>query len=304
MRYYFLRVSLPRRDCRPIPGENPFAGKEEVCEQTCACQGDEAIYIAYFSSTGWHRSPHNNQYHYTLRGYNASGWMAITLEMGASGRTKVFTYGHKHWMIWSSNSKGGSLRAKYFFNSKDHEEAHVRYSLLGRNLGSGPLIEEQLDTRPEEYGMVILRLYDRIQTSSDLSSVGPSGYQDGQRFPQAINCLSLGRVKISSSDNVLMTSSNTYPVEWTILATNIDPAAKTKSAPTKEKMALGKSQAQYVVGVDFSKEDCCAGSNKCSVRQLMGVNNGNPRNDDNDDKATDNSGNNMRNSRIIVPTGM
>ncbi|KAK0473526.1 hypothetical protein EDD18DRAFT_1117351 [Armillaria luteobubalina] len=234
MRYYFLRISLPHRDwyfgnrsksytcsnslADPFPGRILLQARRKYASKLARAR---VTRLSIFS-TGWHRSPHNNQYHYTLRGYNASGWMAITLEMGASGRTKVFTYGHKHWMIWSSNSKGGSLRTKYFFNSKDHEEAHVCYSLLGRNLGSGPLIEEQLDTRPEEYGMVILRLYDRIQTSSDLSSVGPSGYQDGQHFLQAINCLSLGRVKISSSDNVLMTSSNTYPIEWGIVTDQLD----------------------------------------------------------------------------------
>ncbi|KAK0493997.1 hypothetical protein EDD18DRAFT_1107505 [Armillaria luteobubalina] len=123
MCYYFLCISLPCWDwffsnwstsyTRSNSLADPFLGRILLQARRK---------YTYFSSTGWHHSLHNHQYHYTLRGYNTSGWMMVTLEMGTSGRTKVFTYGHKHWMIWSSNSRGGSLHPKYFFNSKDHEE--------------------------------------------------------------------------------------------------------------------------------------------------------------------------------------
>ncbi|KAK0482835.1 hypothetical protein EDD18DRAFT_1112471 [Armillaria luteobubalina] len=67
-------------------------------------------------------------------------------------------------------------------------KARIMRSLLGRNLGSGPLIEEQLDTRPEEYGMVILRY---INVKQDAFIVADFAEQ-------------------------------TYPVEWGIVTDQLD----------------------------------------------------------------------------------
>ncbi|KAK0488363.1 hypothetical protein EDD18DRAFT_1110333 [Armillaria luteobubalina] len=65
--------------------------------------------------SGWHQSKQRKTCHYTLRGYNGAGWMAVTLEMDAGGNDGVFPYGQQHW--------NGRLRAKYFFDAGDHVEA-------------------------------------------------------------------------------------------------------------------------------------------------------------------------------------
>ncbi|KAK0474488.1 hypothetical protein EDD18DRAFT_1116505 [Armillaria luteobubalina] len=104
MCYYFLRIGLPHWDwffgnrsksyTRSNSLADPFPGR--ILLQARRKYASKLVHArTYFSSMGWHHSLHNHQYHYTLRGYNALGWMTITLEMGTSGRMKVFTYGPK-----------------------------------------------------------------------------------------------------------------------------------------------------------------------------------------------------------------
>ncbi|KAK0468514.1 hypothetical protein IW261DRAFT_1426341 [Armillaria novae-zelandiae] len=70
--------------------------------------------------SGWHTSLQNPWYHYTLRGYNRLGWMAVTLEMEAANQGMVFTYNPRDWNRWMLHS--GGLRAKHFFHFGDHVE--------------------------------------------------------------------------------------------------------------------------------------------------------------------------------------
>ncbi|KAK0500976.1 hypothetical protein EDD18DRAFT_1101945 [Armillaria luteobubalina] len=73
--------------------------------------------------SGWHRSKHRKTYHYTLRGYNGAGWMTITLEMEAGNNDGVFPYGQQHWNYWLAQAGAqGNLKAKYFFDARDHVE--------------------------------------------------------------------------------------------------------------------------------------------------------------------------------------
>ncbi|KAK0468970.1 hypothetical protein IW261DRAFT_1573278 [Armillaria novae-zelandiae] len=75
---------------------------------------------------GWHSSLQNPRYHYTLRGYNARGWMAITLEMEAGNLGQAFPYGRRDWKRWAPHAGGqGKLRAKYFFYAADHVELEL-----------------------------------------------------------------------------------------------------------------------------------------------------------------------------------
>ncbi|KAK0468552.1 hypothetical protein IW261DRAFT_1573779 [Armillaria novae-zelandiae] len=67
----------------------------------------------------WHTSLQNPRYHYTLRGYNGVGWMAVTLEMEASNQGMVYTYKPRDWNHWKV---GVNLRAKHFFYPGDHVE--------------------------------------------------------------------------------------------------------------------------------------------------------------------------------------
>ncbi|KAK0501963.1 hypothetical protein EDD18DRAFT_1100462 [Armillaria luteobubalina] len=74
--------------------------------------------------SGWHRSKQRKTCHYTLRGYNGAGWMAVTLEMDAGGNDGVFPYRQQHWNVWLAQAGAqGRLRAKYFFDAGDHVEA-------------------------------------------------------------------------------------------------------------------------------------------------------------------------------------
>ncbi|KAK0476301.1 hypothetical protein IW261DRAFT_1421615 [Armillaria novae-zelandiae] len=68
--------------------------------------------------SGWHTSLLNPRYHYTLRGYNKSGWMSVTIEMEAVNQGLVYTYQRQDWNQWMVNS--GGLRAKHFFQPGDH----------------------------------------------------------------------------------------------------------------------------------------------------------------------------------------
>ncbi|KAK0482302.1 hypothetical protein IW261DRAFT_1417893 [Armillaria novae-zelandiae] len=50
--------------------------------------------------SGWHMSLLNPRYHYTLRGYNKSGWMSVTIEMEAANQGLVYTYQRQDWNQW------------------------------------------------------------------------------------------------------------------------------------------------------------------------------------------------------------
>ncbi|KAK0488098.1 hypothetical protein EDD18DRAFT_1110704 [Armillaria luteobubalina] len=72
---------------------------------------------------GWHLSLNNLHYHYTLRGYNPQGWMAVTLEMEGGNQGLVFTYQARHWNRWLVRAGGqAQLKAKHFFDPVDHVE--------------------------------------------------------------------------------------------------------------------------------------------------------------------------------------
>ncbi|KAK0486654.1 hypothetical protein EDD18DRAFT_1360663 [Armillaria luteobubalina] len=74
---------------------------------------------------GWHSSLSNRHYHYTLRGYDRVGWMAIALEMEAGKRGRVYRYGHDDWQRWMARALAqgqGTLGAKYIFHAGDHVE--------------------------------------------------------------------------------------------------------------------------------------------------------------------------------------
>ncbi|KAK0491940.1 hypothetical protein EDD18DRAFT_1109351 [Armillaria luteobubalina] len=74
--------------------------------------------------SGWHQLKQRKTCHYTLRGYNGAGWMAVTLEMDAGGNNGVFPYRQQHWNVWLAQAGAqGRLRAKYFFDAGDHVEA-------------------------------------------------------------------------------------------------------------------------------------------------------------------------------------
>ncbi|KAK0501960.1 hypothetical protein EDD18DRAFT_1100459 [Armillaria luteobubalina] len=78
---------------------------------------------------GWHRSWKNPQYHYTLRGYNAAGWMSFTVEMEAGNRGREFPYGQPEWNDWLARARGNPamLRAKHFFDPADHVETGISW---------------------------------------------------------------------------------------------------------------------------------------------------------------------------------
>ncbi|KAK0227729.1 hypothetical protein IW262DRAFT_1292685 [Armillaria fumosa] len=78
---------------------------------------------------GWHRSRNNPRYHYTLRGYNAAGWMAFTVEIEAGTQGIDFAYGQLEWNIWLARAGGNlaMLRAKHFFDLADHVEAGISW---------------------------------------------------------------------------------------------------------------------------------------------------------------------------------
>ncbi|KAK0491864.1 hypothetical protein EDD18DRAFT_1109603 [Armillaria luteobubalina] len=75
---------------------------------------------------GWHSSLQNQNYHYTLRGYNRRGWMALTLEMEAGNQGQVYAYGRRDWKRWSWKARAngqGKPGRNLFFNTSDHVEA-------------------------------------------------------------------------------------------------------------------------------------------------------------------------------------
>ncbi|KAK0506784.1 hypothetical protein EDD18DRAFT_1343220 [Armillaria luteobubalina] len=71
-------------------------------------------------SSGWQTLLLNPQYHYTLRGYNRLGWMAVMLEMEVANQGMVYTYHAGDWNCWMVRL--GRLRPKHFFQSGDHVE--------------------------------------------------------------------------------------------------------------------------------------------------------------------------------------
>ncbi|KAK0479374.1 hypothetical protein EDD18DRAFT_1113871 [Armillaria luteobubalina] len=48
----------------------------------------------------WHQSWMNPQYHYTLQGYNAVGWMSFIVEMDVGNWGREFSYGQPEWNDW------------------------------------------------------------------------------------------------------------------------------------------------------------------------------------------------------------
>ncbi|KAK0492448.1 hypothetical protein EDD18DRAFT_1357702 [Armillaria luteobubalina] len=135
IRYYFLHSRLPKRDSsfgdrqqthtRSASKADPFPANvllevERRYGAELAQQGVDKLSIF----CGWHRSPKNPRYHYTLRGYNAAGWMAFTVEMEAGNQGREFPYGQTEWNIWLAHARGNPamLRAKHFFDPANHVE--------------------------------------------------------------------------------------------------------------------------------------------------------------------------------------
>ncbi|KAK0477500.1 hypothetical protein EDD18DRAFT_1114649 [Armillaria luteobubalina] len=83
---------------------------------------------------GWHLSLKNQKYHYTLRGYNRQGWMALTLEMEGGNQGQVYAYGRCDWKRWSWKARAnrqGRPGGKLFFNPSDHVELGIQqYKLI------------------------------------------------------------------------------------------------------------------------------------------------------------------------------
>ncbi|KAK0493175.1 hypothetical protein EDD18DRAFT_1357120 [Armillaria luteobubalina] len=117
IRYYFLHSGLPKRDsffgdrqqththsaskADPFPA-NVLLEAERRYGAKLAQQGVDKLSIF----CGWHRSPKNPRYHYTLRGYNAAGWMAFTVEMEVGNQGREFPYRQTEWNIWLAHAGG------------------------------------------------------------------------------------------------------------------------------------------------------------------------------------------------------
>ncbi|KAK0489872.1 hypothetical protein EDD18DRAFT_1109745 [Armillaria luteobubalina] len=105
----------------------------------------ERRYGSMFVQLGIEKLSMLKMYHYTLCGYNGAGWMTITLEMEAGNNDRVFPYGQQHWNYWLAQAGAqGNLKAKYFFDARDHVEMHAgipyypNESLLGDNVVDYP----------------------------------------------------------------------------------------------------------------------------------------------------------------------
>ncbi|KAK0478095.1 hypothetical protein EDD18DRAFT_1114216 [Armillaria luteobubalina] len=151
MRYFYLRGSLPRLDryfgkhsqlnSLSASLADPYPGKIllEAERRYSHVLGKTGV-VSLSMFAGWHRSPQNRRYHYTLRGYNTAGWMVLTLEMQARNRGKVFTYGSSSWKAWASKAGSGNLPARHFFDTGDHKEVSVGLLLTG--------LKSEMDTAP------------------------------------------------------------------------------------------------------------------------------------------------------------
>ncbi|KAK0471786.1 hypothetical protein IW261DRAFT_1424873 [Armillaria novae-zelandiae] len=118
LKLYYLRMGIQARDTF-------FSNPKQIypLSSSLADNFPMKVLLEAKQSCGWHSSLQNPRYHYTLRGYNARGWMAITLEMEARNLGQAFPYGHRDWKWWATRAGGqGKLRAKYFFYAADHVE--------------------------------------------------------------------------------------------------------------------------------------------------------------------------------------
>ncbi|KAK0492990.1 hypothetical protein EDD18DRAFT_1357401 [Armillaria luteobubalina] len=111
LRFYYIRVGLQARDTF-------FGNTKQIYTRSPSLVGDfpakvlleaERRYAGVLSRegvdklsifSGWHTSLLNPRYHYTLRGYNTAGWMAVTVEMEASNQGMYFTYDSSDWNRW------------------------------------------------------------------------------------------------------------------------------------------------------------------------------------------------------------
>ncbi|KAK0494280.1 hypothetical protein EDD18DRAFT_1107309 [Armillaria luteobubalina] len=111
IKYYYLHISLQAKDAffgdlkqvylRSSNLMDPFPARvlleaERRYRKKLALEHVDKLSI--FS--GWHTSPLNPHYHYTLQGYNTSGWMAVTIEMEAANQGSIFSYGLRDWNGW------------------------------------------------------------------------------------------------------------------------------------------------------------------------------------------------------------
>ncbi|KAK0475996.1 hypothetical protein EDD18DRAFT_1115662 [Armillaria luteobubalina] len=99
IKYYYLRIGLQAKDTffgnlkqvYPCSSNlmDPFLARvlleaERRYRKKLVLEHVDKLSI--FS--GWHTLPLNPRYHYTLRGYNMSGWMAVTIEMEAANQAE------------------------------------------------------------------------------------------------------------------------------------------------------------------------------------------------------------------------
>ncbi|KAK0470715.1 hypothetical protein IW261DRAFT_1572709 [Armillaria novae-zelandiae] len=134
--YYHLRVGFPQRDrVFGAPGRrtrrsNLLAGEFpgsvlRAARQRYARELRREFVVCLSLFTGWHSSDHYHDNHYTLRGYNHTGWLVITIEMEGGNSGAVYTYGPRDWWRWLRTAPGGrrsELEARFFFKPVDHVE--------------------------------------------------------------------------------------------------------------------------------------------------------------------------------------
>ncbi|KAK0497623.1 hypothetical protein EDD18DRAFT_1351391 [Armillaria luteobubalina] len=146
--FYYHRDGLQTRD--------PFFGDQNQINTRSVSLGDEypakilleaeRRYGSTFAQLGIEKLSMLKTYHYTLCGYNGAGWMTITLEMEAGNNDGVFPYGQQHWNYWLAQAGAqGNLKAKYFFDARDH----VEWEILMYNLICGQAFHIILNLRTD-----------------------------------------------------------------------------------------------------------------------------------------------------------
>ncbi|KAK0197664.1 hypothetical protein F5146DRAFT_995301 [Armillaria mellea] len=160
LKYYYIRIGLQTRDAF-------FGNTKQIYNRSPSLVDDfpAKVLLEAERSSGWHTSLLNPRHHYTLRGYNGVGWMAVTLEMEAKNRGMVFTYHPADWNCWKARS--GGIKAKHFFNLRDHVEAKMLNFLniqwRGRSTGTCGIVR----SLPLEYLCPLLTIF-RVQKFTEL----------------------------------------------------------------------------------------------------------------------------------------
>ncbi|KAK0477942.1 hypothetical protein IW261DRAFT_1420784 [Armillaria novae-zelandiae] len=115
IKYFYIRIGLQARDAFFSDIKHIHPRSSNLTDQFLAkvlleaerrygnlLARENVNKLSIFS--GWHTSLLNPRYHYTLQGYNKSGWMSVTIEMEAVNQGLVYTYQHPDWNQWMVNS--------------------------------------------------------------------------------------------------------------------------------------------------------------------------------------------------------